>query len=228
MMKVTAESKGSLECPSGGVWDYISPSRLNLWLKCPLAFRLRYIDGIRSPTTPSLFLGKRVHEGLEVYYRHRQLGMTLDPQDVTQQLLTRWAEAVAEDEMQFGSANEEASLKRQAVDLVTAYLKQLPAAEPRPLAVETTLETPLIDPVSGEHLGIPLLGVVDLVVDLKDGPLIADFKTAARSTAPLEVTHEVQLTSYAYLFRQVTGQTEAGLQIRSLIKTKVPKIEFHK
>ena len=62
-----------------GVWDYISPSRLNLWLKCPLAFKLRYIDGVRSPTTPNLFLGKRVHQGLEIFYRHRQLGIQLEP-----------------------------------------------------------------------------------------------------------------------------------------------------
>ncbi len=48
---------------SGGVWDYISASRLNLWLRCPLAFKCRYIDGIRTPTTLSLFLGKQVHHG---------------------------------------------------------------------------------------------------------------------------------------------------------------------
>ena len=36
--------------PRGGVWEYISPSRLNLWLRCPLAFRLQYIDGIRMGT----------------------------------------------------------------------------------------------------------------------------------------------------------------------------------
>ncbi|MGE3780785.1 MAG: PD-(D/E)XK nuclease family protein, partial [Pirellulaceae bacterium] len=42
-----------------GVWDYISASRLNLWLRCPLAFRLRYIDGIVTPPTASLFLGQQ-------------------------------------------------------------------------------------------------------------------------------------------------------------------------
>ena len=41
----------------GSVWEYISPSRLNLWLKCPLAFKLKYIDGVTTPTTLSLFLG---------------------------------------------------------------------------------------------------------------------------------------------------------------------------
>lgn len=35
------------------VWAYISASRLNAWLKCPLAFKLHYIDGIRSPPLSS-------------------------------------------------------------------------------------------------------------------------------------------------------------------------------
>jgi len=58
----------------GNVWDYVSPSRLGLWLRCPLAYKFRYVDGIKSPTTPSLFLGKRCHSALEIWYRHRQLG----------------------------------------------------------------------------------------------------------------------------------------------------------
>lgn len=51
----------SVEQRQGGVGNYLSPSRLNCWLRCPLAFRLTYIDGIRQPTTPSLFLGRIVH-----------------------------------------------------------------------------------------------------------------------------------------------------------------------
>jgi len=50
---------------STDVRAYISPSRLNTWLKCPVAFKMRYIEGIRSRTTPSLFLGKAIHAGLE-------------------------------------------------------------------------------------------------------------------------------------------------------------------
>jgi hypothetical protein len=64
------------------VWAYISPSRLTKWLSCPLAFKIQYVDGIRSPTTPALFLGKMIHAALEVYYRHRQLGVTLAATDV--------------------------------------------------------------------------------------------------------------------------------------------------
>ena len=213
---------------TGGVWEYISPSRLNLWLRCPLAYKLRYIDGVRTPTTPALFLGKMVHHGLEIFYRHRQLGMELSLEDVATRLLNGWDDAAALESMQFKSFQEEGILKKQAVDLVTVYLQQMADALETPLAVETSMEAPLVDPETGEDLGIPLMGIVDLITDNRDGPSIIDFKTAARSSPPHEITHEIQLTSYAYLFRESTGGEEGGLEIRSIIKTKTPKIDFHR
>ncbi len=213
---------------SKGVFDYLSPSRLNLWIKCPLAFKFKYVDGIKLPPTPNMFLGKRVHDGLELFYRHRQLGIYLEAGDVTQRMLVSWDAAVAAEEIEFDNVAEETALKQQSTSLVTVYLRQLPADEPRPLAVETSLTFPLVDPVTGENLGMPLLGIVDLVIGANDGPVIADFKTAAKSSDPLEITHEVQLSCYAYLFRHVAGQSEAGLEIRSLIKTKTPKVELHR
>jgi len=220
----------SIDAPkrqSGGVWDYISPSRLNCWLSCPLKFRARYIDGVKTPTTPSLFLGKMCHSGLEAYYRHRMLGITLSAEDVAKRIVDGWDKAVADEGMEFGAEADAMKLKVQAVDLVTAYLAQVPADEPRPLGVEVTMEAPLVDPVTGEDLGIPLLGITDLVAGGEEGPTIVDFKTAARSAPPFEVSHEIQLTSYSYLFRQIAGQPESGLEIHSIIKTKTPKIEVH-
>ncbi len=220
----------SLDAPprkTGGVREYISPSRLNCWLSCPLKFKARYIDGIRSPTTPSLFLGKQVHASLEYFYRHKMLGVSLGAEDVAKRMMDGWDRAVAEEKMQFKAEADEMKAKLQTVDLVAAYLTHVPEDEPRPLAVEATMEAPLVDPTTGEDLGIPLLGIVDLVLDGQDGPVVSDFKTAARGGAPAEITHEVQLTSYSYLFRQLDGRKEAGLEIRSLVKTKTPKIEFH-
>jgi putative RecB family exonuclease len=216
----------SVQERQGGVREYVSPSRLNCWIKCPRAFAFRYLDGIKTPTSPSLFLGSAVHAGLEVAYRHRQLGINLEAGDVAKRLLESWAGLVDEKGMTFHSPADEQALQKQAVDLVTAYLAYAPTFE-KPLAVEVALEAPLVDPVTGEDLGMPLLGIIDLVLDYEAGPLITDFKTSAKSSEPLEIVHEIQLTSYAYLFRQVNPWPESGLEIRSLIKTKVPKIEFH-
>jgi putative RecB family exonuclease len=210
----------------GGPLAYVSPSRLNCWLSCPLKWAFRYRDGLRTPTSPNLFLGKAVHAGLEVYYRHRHLGVTLGRDAVIAKLVESWAQLIDDEGMLFDSADQEQDLRNQAVALVSAYLAYAPNNE-FPLAVEVAAETPLVDPKTGENLGIPLVGVLDLVLNYEQGPLIVDFKTAARSSEPMEISHEIQLTSYAWLYRQTTGQQEGGLEIRSLIKTKAPKIEFH-
>jgi putative RecB family exonuclease len=224
MSILAAEPAPRMARPSGGVWDYLSPSRLNLWLTCPLKFKLRYIDGVKTPPTPALFLGKRVHDGLETYYRHRQFGVRLDVEEVNRRMLSRWDAAAAEESMRFTNLEAEEKLKEQATAMVGTYLRQLPPGEPRPIAVETSLQIPLIDPATGENLGIPLLGVVDLIMPEEGGPVIIDFKTAARSAPPFEITHEIQLGCYSYLFRRSSGQAEAGLEICSLVKTKTPKI----
>ncbi|MEO8498820.1 MAG: PD-(D/E)XK nuclease family protein, partial [Planctomycetota bacterium] len=224
MISTAHKANGTAE-RSSAVWAYISPSRLNTWLKCPVAFRLRYIEGMRTPTTPSLFLGKVVHAGLECFYRHRQVGMHLEPGDVIQRLDACWEALLAEDNMRFVSTSDEDKLKQQAAVLICAYLAQL-GDEPVPMAVETTLQEQLTDPFTGEDLGIPLLGIIDLIVPGDDGAVVVDFKTAAKSGPPTEKVHEVQLSAYSYLYRATTQQVESGLQIRSLIKTKTPKIEY--
>ena len=216
----------SIEDRQASVDSYVSASRLNCWLACPLRFKFRYYDGIRTPASPSLFLGKVVHFGLEAEYRHRQLGVNLDAEQVVGKMLDGWAKLVDEASVAFDTATDEQALRQQACDLVKAYLAYAPPDE-RPLAVEVALEAPLVDPDSGEDLGMPLVGVIDLILDYEEGPLICDHKTAARSSEPMEISHEIQLSSYAWLYRQVAGRKEAGLEIRSLIKTKQPKVEFH-
>jgi putative RecB family exonuclease len=93
---------------------YISASRLNLWLKCPLAWKLRYIEGIRTPTSPSLFLGKVVHTGLEGYYRHLQLGTRLPASEVVIKMLEQWAPLIDQEDMRFDSSDHDWATRRSS------------------------------------------------------------------------------------------------------------------
>ena len=213
---------------ASGVYEYVSASRLKTWLRCPLAFKLRYIDGIVTPSSPSLVLGKIVHRGLEHYYRHRKRGVNLYPTIVTDYIGRIWDEVVADEMLSFTTKDEERELQAKAENLLNTYIAHATDWPCQPLAVEERFQAPLIDPTTGENLGISLVGVVDLIADDGTGPVITDFKTAARSSKQIDVVHEVQLSCYSYLFRERTGQTEAGLAIESLIKNKTPKIEVHR
>lgn len=214
--------------PGGAVGNYISPSRLNLWLKCPLAFKFKYLDGVPVPTSPGLFLGQMVHAGLEHFYRNRRQGRTPSAAAVTRRMLDLWPQRVLTEGVSFASPEEEGRLRRQAAALVERYLDEYSAEAHRPLAVETALRAPLRAPTEQRPLELPLMGILDLVLETPEGPLIVDFKTAGRRTAPLEIAHEVQLTAYAWLFRQTFGRREAGLELRRMIKTQSPDIDRHR
>jgi len=213
---------------SGSVVDYVSPSRLSLWLKCPLAFRLKYIDGVHLPMPPAVFLGKQVHAGIEWFYRNRQVGTPVGFEEVCRFLQRDWDRSVAVEEMRFRSVPEEAQLRSKLVELIRMYLAKVANETARPLGVETAAEAPLIDPRTGEDLGIPLVGVIDLVLKEDSGPVIIDFKTAARAQEMLELSYEIQCGCYSYLFRQTTGTIESALEIRRLVKTRTPQISFHR
>jgi len=212
----------------GSVWAYVSPTRLNCWLTCPLRFKLRYLDGVRTPPTPSLLLGQHVHYGLEHWYRQRMDGCWPPLEPTLAAMDQQWDRAVFDGVLHLDCPREEKALRRQATDLVRAYLEQIPGDEPPPLGVEMTLEAPLVDPETGAELGMPLLGIADLVLPGPGGPVIIDFKTTARASAPMEIAHEIQLSCYAWLYRRLSGQIESGLEIRSLVKTRQPKVETHR
>ena len=210
-----------------GLWTYVSASRLNLWCKCPLAFRFRYIDGIASPVTANLFLGKVVHAALESYYRRRQIGQIPVPEDAVNFIESAWQAMSEEELMEWDSAVESTKCRNQAADLVSAYIREYTDQPERIVAMETSLETPLVNPQTGEDLGVPLYGVIDLVLEHNDALTLVDFKTAASESLVTDQAHAVRLTLYSLLL-QGNGHDHVETEIRQLVKTKTPKICVHR
>ena len=215
------------EQQTGQIWDYVSPSRLNLWLKCPLAFKRRYIDGWKTLPTSALFVGKVVHAVVAHIYRHRTAGQVCSTEDLPLFVADAWRVAMETEPCNFDDGTQEEKCQSQVLDLVAAYLTSIPIQEETPIAIEKRYEVPLIDPSTGEDFGIPLVGIVDLVLQENSGGVIVDLKTSATSTL-CELQHELQLTSYAYCFREAMEQNELRCEVRQLVKTKTPKIMIHR
>ena len=154
--------------------------------------------------------------------------MRVGGQELVRTIRVTWPEAVDHEHVAFTGAADELACRRQTENLALCYWNQMPPDEPQPLVVETAMEARLVDPSTGEDLGLPLVGVLALVLDEPDGPLIVDFKTASRGGDMTEILPEMQLSPYAYLFRSTAQRPESSLEIRNLIKTKTPRIETHR
>ena len=228
MMSSEVLSRDTLAQRRGAVWDYISPSRLSLWLRCPLAFRMRYVDGIRTPPTENLFLGKQVHDGLEFFYRHRQAGVRLSDDEIAGHIAQHWPVAADQEQVEFKKQDNSDKLLAKCQDLVACYLDEFGGKDEKIIGVESAMAAQLLDPVTGTPLPMPMVGVCDLLLETEDGPILVDFKTAARGGVPLDQQHEIQLACYAAMFRELTGDLEHGLELRTLVKTKQPRVETHR
>jgi putative RecB family exonuclease len=69
-----------------------SHSKLDSYRNCPLAYKLRYIDGIKSEREGvEAFMGSRVHEALEQLYRDWRMCKYASEEDVVQDYLRLWA-----------------------------------------------------------------------------------------------------------------------------------------
>jgi hypothetical protein len=212
---------------SGQIWDYVSPSRLNLWMKCPRAFCIRYVENVTTPPSTALFTGKVVHTILANLYTLQSVGHVCTAGHLPQFVNDAWRLNLEMDACCFKDTAEETKTQEQIHELVTAYLTSTPIHEEKPIAIEKRYEVPLVDPNTGEDFGIPLVGVVDLVLQDGGENTIVDFKTSSAYSMP-ELQHEVQLSAYSYLFRETTGQDESRCEIRQLVKGKTPRVATHK
>jgi putative RecB family exonuclease len=193
----------------------ISPSRLSLFLQCRLKFFFRYVVQFQKPKTAALHVGSSVHAVLKAWNKARWQEKPLSLKQLHDEYVRVWNEP--EEPVQWETGEEEEE-KKTGWRLLETYMREskIPPTL-KPDAVEVPVEADL-----SEH-GLPkLVGILDLVQQR----VIIDFKSASQTPNPERVAHmnEVQISSYAVLYRHNTGQRENGLELHHLVKTKNPKL----
>jgi hypothetical protein len=192
----------------------LSASRLKAWMSCPMRWAATYLEGKRMEPTPSMAFGSALHRALEVHHRTRWLG------EPTEDLLGVFVVALEGTGVEL-EGREREKLVGQAGGLLRCYLDRY--GDEGVLAAELELRAPVVDPRTGEDLG-ELTGIIDLVTE--DGRLV-DLKTTARAPSALQgvLQNRLQLDCYRYLVQATSSLDVRAAEIRSLIRTKVPKVE---
>jgi CRISPR/Cas system-associated exonuclease Cas4 (RecB family) len=197
----------------------VSASRLNLFHSCRLKFFFRYVEKISKPSSPALHVGKAVHHSLQEWSNRRWRGEASTIEDLRESFDECWCGMQENEPVSWDDGGDEEIEMEKAWGLVQHYLQETPIPpDEKPLAVEVSVECDL-----SSH-GLPVLrGVIDLI---RPGGVIVDFKTSATTPSTAQVLHrnETQLTCYAELYREATGEREKGFELHHLIKTKVPKL----
>jgi len=193
---------------------HISATQMKMYLRCPLQFKYRYVDGLKIPPTSALTLGKSIHSALEANYKQK-IGTKIDlsTEQVLDVFSDKWETEVKE--TTFEEGEKPGAVKDDGIKLVSTYHKQIsPTIVPK--FVEKDFELPF------ENVDYTLKGYIDLI-DTKD--VIIDHKTTKRSMSQEDVGSDLQLSCYALAYRSILGEQEKELRFDVMVRTKTPKIQ---
>lgn len=188
----------------------LSSSKVTSFTDCPLAFRLRAIDGLPEPPSPHATKGTLVHRVLErLIWDHPAERRT--PETAAAELDRAWDE-LAHDPSFVDlrlSAEEALAFRADAAVLVKNYFALEDPAQVRSVGVEMCIEADLD--------GVRLRGIIDRL-DLTDAGelVIVDYKTGRAPSERFEQAKLVGVHLYALLCEQALGQVPVQLRLLHL------------
>ena len=186
----------------------LSPSRVEKFTSCPLAFRFASIEKLPEPPTVHTTRGSLVHRALELAFQHPADART--PELFFACLADADAEFDALDDLRnlhLGDAEREA-LRAECRGLIDNYLRMEDPTAVQPIGLEVRLEA-AVDTLS-------LRGIIDRL-ELRNGELVVtDYKTGRSPSANWEQKSLAGVHFYSFLCEAVLGQRPAAIRLMYL------------
>ncbi|MGH9088152.1 MAG: RecB family exonuclease [Acidimicrobiales bacterium] len=188
----------------------LSPTRVNAFTDCPLAFRLRTIDHLPEPSSPPAVKGTLVHAALEGLIWHHPAGRRTRAA-ARGELAAAWRQLETDPELVgLGLTDDEAAeMRADAAALVDRYFELEDPNRVRAIGVELLLEA--------EVAGLRLRGIIDRLDLTEDGDLvIVDYKTGRAPGARFEQHRLTGVHLYALLCQRVLGRLPVEVRLLHL------------
>ena len=202
---------------------HLSASAINDYLDCGLLYKLSRIDKLKSDLqSDALEFGKTIHRVLADFYRVKMLGDTPDPDDMEFVFEEYWKEtAEGNPKIQYRPGKDFQTYLVEGKKLLKEYSRIAVESPFQVLAIEEPFRFDL------EELPVPIVGILDLVVEDESGAIIiTDWKTSSKAYANGQIDQNLQLTIYNMALK-ATGFDDREILLRfdCLIKSKNPRVE---
>lgn len=184
--------------------DHLSSSSFGTFAMCPRKWKFRYVDRVKTPSSPAQVFGSAVHECVEARV------VAGGGKSLSERWPAVWATQLAErHDIDWGRVTPEAMLQMglrllksksviQVVDSVVPYVDKKGCAYVEHFF---KFEVPGVD--------VPFVGYADVV---EDDLTVADFKTSSRRWSAEDAKTEFQPIFY------VAGLRQSGLPVRDVFK----------
>ena len=193
------------DAPAFEVPTSMSPSRVESFTSCPMAFRFANIERVGDPPNVHTTRGSLVHRALELGYllapeRRTPAGFT----DAVDRAIAEYRSMPDFTLLGFGD-DEAAGFFAACHRLVDNYLRMENPQHIRPIGLELRLSAQVGD--------LSLRGIIDRL-ELRDGGLVVtDYKTGRPPSSNWELRSLAGVHFYAFLCQQVFGQLPVAVRL---------------
>ena len=194
---------------------HLSPSQVNMLLRCPTQWYFRYVENKVIQPTGSMMVGSAFHGAVGINYSQKiETHEDLPLQEVLDYFSTDFDANSQETDWRH---DDPGTKKDTGIQTLSKYQESIaPLVQPK--AVELGYQ------LSFTNVDWTFKGYVDLVTDAE---VVLELKTSARSVSKPREDHIRQISAYILGNRQLSGAKEFGARIDYAIhpsKNNPPKI----
>ena len=183
----------------------LSPTSINMFLRCQLQYQFRYIEGVKVPPSSAMVLGRSVHKALEENFRQKKESFEdLKVEDV----LDIYSDAFEEYSKEVEKWEEDKGKEKDKGAKATKLYMKEKAKEINPDEVEEKIEIPVDEELK-------LVGYRD--IRTVEGTII-DFKTTNAAKKEIPFDYKLQLNIYAL------KDDSLNAEIHFIVKKNNPQI----
>lgn len=200
-----------------GLPEHTSASQLTTYASCPRKYALRYLEGAAAEDRgPSLVIGSVVHSAVAWFYDAQIAGEQPTVQDALDIGRADFAAQLHGPPIRLGQWTRD-DLRAHALRLAAFFLgrhSELPV-----VATEERISLEVVHPTTGEVLGRPLLGYLDLRLENRK---VIELKTARSRYQPTDLASNLQFGAYAASLDALQLET---LDVWVILKNRSPDLQ---
>jgi len=187
----------------------LSPSRVEAFTSCPMAFRFASIQRLPESPGPHTTKGSLVHRVLELLFVHPAADRTLSTaKGCFQQAVDEYAVDPEFTQLELDDAQRQAFLD-DAWTLVEAYFRMEDPTVIREIGIELRLEA--------QVGALALRGIIDrLELDEEGGLIVTDYKTGSAPGLKYEQGRLAGVHFYSFLCEEVLGRRPTAIRLMYL------------
>lgn len=187
----------------------LSPSRVESFTSCPMAFRFASIEKLPEPPGPQATKGSLVHRALELLFTHPAADRVGEAVRTSFQQACLEYDSDPEFTLLGLSADERTAFHADAWTLVESYLRMEDPTRVRDIGLELRLEAPVG--------GLTLRGIIDrLELDEHGELVVTDYKTGRAPSQRNEQGRLGGVHFYSFLCESVLGRRPAAIRLMYL------------